>query len=177
MARDLLVYGIMQDELIKALTINADTWLVPQKKLNEFVTRFKNRIHISDKIALENFLFEKSELTIEEQHIELRINEIISYRSKKVCFVISNLVCNYIKNIKIDSCEGCFIISKHQITDMLEWIINIAGIDDVENIAIQKYSLDRLEFKLFKEQKSMIIDWKEKIEKSYYDFYYWEDSY
>ncbi|MCT4636848.1 MAG: hypothetical protein N4A72_03980 [Bacteroidales bacterium] len=66
MARDLLVYGIMQDELVKTLTINADTWLMPQKKLNEFVTLFKNRIHISDKVALENFLFEKCDMTIEQ---------------------------------------------------------------------------------------------------------------
>ena len=202
MARDLFIHGISKTEFITQLQMNSGSWSIPSEDLNAFLVKFQKEIHISDLIALEDYLFQKKGIRIEEQHSVLGISTIISFRSKPICYAISLLINHYIehKSIQINSQarwepqNGSLVLRKSQVIALLDWLflvsclLNtdqglIAPTDFDEELIRQAQHIVQVgmcqeeAFKFLGDHSYQFAHWKEMLQQTEFDHYYWEDSF
>lgn len=201
MARDLVIYGIVKNDFTDRLRMKFSDWLLSTEESAEFLKAFKSGISISTKVLLEEYLWGKKHLTIEEQHLNLGVKELVSYRSKNICLAIAQLISYYNDELitqftqksKIETHDGCLILNKDTTLRLLDWLIAV-GLElnlDFKNQSqlrfskelrqeaekfVRKELVGRSEFDFYGDELFNIVNWKQGIVKTEFDFYYWQDS-
>ena len=139
-----------------------------------------------------------------EQWAENGLIEIISYRSKSLCFAITQIVLDLAENgygiiegISIKSSIGsnCIVLSKSELITIIQWLEltskamgqlsgKVSPIEKTQSEffhqALQvcnKSAFSGNEFDQYWFAIELFQQWRGKIESSNFEYYYWEDSY
>ena len=139
-----------------------------------------------------------------EQWAENGLIKIISYRSKSLCFAITQIVLDLVENgygiiegISINSSIGsnCIVLSKSELITIIQWLEltskamgQLSGkVSPIEknqseffHQALQvckKRAFSGNEFDQYWFAIELFQQWRDKIESADFEYYYWEDSY